>query len=191
MDKYLVVFDAPIGEQLSEWMIRASKQRYPGKPIGFLMLTHHHWDHASGARTYVAEGATVIVGKGNKEHFVRMFSAPGAALNDRLHRSPRKAEIIEVSDKYTLKDGKREIGVYSIDTAHSTGTLIAYIPDAKLGFVTDLWSPGRDPLPAKPSQNMIDLVNGVKRHGLNPEKFAAGHGTTGDYAPLAKLASGD
>src|SRR4029453_8832843 len=77
MEKYLVVFDAPIGEPLSEWMIRASKQRYPGKPIGFLMLTHHHWDHASGARTYAAEGATVIVGKGNKEHFERMFSAPG------------------------------------------------------------------------------------------------------------------
>ncbi|HET9687687.1 MAG TPA: MBL fold metallo-hydrolase [Pseudolabrys sp.] len=191
MEKYLVVFDAPIGEPLSEWMIRASKQRYPGKPIGFLMLTHHHWDHASGARTYAAEGATVIVGKGNKEHFERMFSAPGAALNDRLHRNPRKAEIIEVSEKYTLKDGKREIEMYSIETGHSTGTLIAYIPDAKLGFVADLWSPGRDPLPAKPNQNQIDLVNGVKRHGLNPEKFAAGHGTTGDYAPLAKLVGGD
>ena len=191
MDKYLVVFDAPVGEQLSEWMIRASKQRYPGKPIGYLMLTHHHWDHASGARTYAAEGATVIVGKGSKEHFERMLSAPGAALNDRLHRSPRKAEVIEVSEKYALKDGKREIGMYSIETGHSTGTLIAYIPDLKLGFVTDLWSPGRDPLPAKASQNLIDLVNGVKRHGLNPEKFAAGHGTTGDYAPLAKLVSGD
>jgi glyoxylase-like metal-dependent hydrolase (beta-lactamase superfamily II) len=191
MDKYLIVFDAPIGEPLSEWMIRASKQRYPGKPIGYLMLTHHQRDHASGARTYAAEGATVIVGKGNKEHFERMFSAPGAALNDRLRRNPRKAEVIEVSDKYTLKDGKREIGMYSIETGHSTGTLIAYISDVKLGFVTDLWSPGRDPLPAKPSQNLIDLVNGVKRHGLNPEKFAAGHGTTGDYAPLAKLVGGN
>jgi len=66
MDKYLVVFDAPVNEQFSEWMIQASRKRYPGKPIKYLMLSHHHWDHASGARTYVAEGATVIVGKGNK-----------------------------------------------------------------------------------------------------------------------------
>jgi len=117
----------------------------------------------------------------------RMFSAPFTVLNDRLHRSPKKADIIEVSDKHTLKDGKREIGFYSIDTQHSTGTLIAYILDAKLGFVTDLWSPGRDPLPEKPTQSQIDLVNGVKRHGLSPERFAAGHGTTGDYEPLARL----
>jgi hypothetical protein len=52
-----------------------------------------------------------------------MFTAPGAALNDRLHRSPRKADIIEVTDTYTVKEGKREIGMYSIDTQHSTGTL--------------------------------------------------------------------
>jgi len=187
MDTYLVVFDAPIGEPLSEWAIRAAKQRYPGKPIKYLMLTHHHWDHTSGARTYVAEGATVIVGRDNKAHFERMFSAPGAALNDRLHRNPRKADVIEVTDKYTLRDGKREIGFYSIETQHSTGTLIGYIADARLGFVTDLWSPGRDPLPAKPTQSQIDLVKGVKHHGLNPERFAAGHGSTGEYAPLAKL----
>jgi hypothetical protein len=86
MDRYLVVFDAPIDEQFSEWMIGASKKRYPNKPIRYLILTHHHWDHSSGARTYVAEGATVVVGKGAKEHFARMFKAPGTILNDRLQR---------------------------------------------------------------------------------------------------------
>lgn len=187
MDTYLVVFDAPINEQLSEWAIRAAKQRYPGKPIKYLLLTHHHWDHTSGARTFVAEGATVIVGKDNKAHFERMFSAPSAALNDRLHRNPRKADVIEVTDKYILKDGKREIGFYSIDSQHATGTLIGYIPDARLGFVTDLWSPGRDPLPEKPTQGQIEVVKGVKRHGLTPDRFAAGHGTVGEYPPLAKL----
>jgi glyoxylase-like metal-dependent hydrolase (beta-lactamase superfamily II) len=76
MDKYLVVFDAPIGEQFSEWFIDAAKKRYPGKPIRYLMLTHHHWDHTSGARTYGAEGATFIVGKGLREHFRHTLSAP-------------------------------------------------------------------------------------------------------------------
>jgi hypothetical protein len=35
MDKYLIVFDAPIGEQFSEWFIDAAKKRYPGKPIRY------------------------------------------------------------------------------------------------------------------------------------------------------------
>src|SRR5262249_30949278 len=99
MDRYLVVFDAPLHENLSEWMIRASKARYPGKPVKYLILTHHHWDHTSGARTYVAEGAIVIVGKGARAHFLRMFSAPGTVLNDRLSRAPRRATVIEVDGK--------------------------------------------------------------------------------------------
>lgn len=190
MDKYLVMLDAPINEQFSEWMINASKARYPGKPIRYLMLTHHHWDHTSGARTYVAEGATVVVGPGNKAHFMRQFTAPGAALNDRLHNNPRKANIIEVADKHVLKDAKREIGFYHIETQHSTGTLIAFVPDAKLGFVTDLWSPGRDPLLAKLRPGELDVVNGLKKWKLDAENFAGGHGSVGPVAPLMKLAGG-
>jgi glyoxylase-like metal-dependent hydrolase (beta-lactamase superfamily II) len=155
------------------------------------MLTHHHWDHTAGVRTYGAEGATVIVGKGNKAHFTRTFTAPGVALDDRLHRSPRKVNIIEVNDKHVLKDGKREVGMYYIDTQdHSTGTLIGFVHEERLGFVTDLWSPGRDPLPKVANKNLTDVVKGVKRHNLNPERFAAGHGSTGEYAPLVQLVGG-
>jgi glyoxylase-like metal-dependent hydrolase (beta-lactamase superfamily II) len=186
MDKYLVVFDAPISEQYSEWFIRAAKQRYPGKPIRYLVMSHHHWDHASGARTYVAEGATVVVGKGNKEHFANMFGASNAGLNDRLHRNPRKATIIEVADKHVIKDGKREVHAYHIDSAHSIATLMGYVPDAKLGFIVDIWSSSA-PLPPKPTAGHREVVAGVKKWGLTPERFAHGHGKPSEYAPFAKF----
>ena len=190
MDKYLVVFDAPIGEQFSEWMIKASKARYPGKPIRYLVLTHHHWDHTSGSRTYAAEGATVIVGKGNKEHFTKTFSAPGAMLNDRLHRAPRQAQIIEVGGKHVLKDGKRTVEVLHIDSQHATGTLIGHIPDARLGFVTDIWSTTA-PLGPKITAGQLEVVNGTKKWGIEPERFAHGHGSPAPFAPLLKLAAGE
>ena len=189
MDKYLVVVDAPISELFSEWMIRASKQRYPGKPIKYLMISHHHWDHASGARTYVAEGATVIVGKGNKEHFARMFSASNAGLNDRLHNSPRKATIVEVDGKHVVTDGKREFHAYHIDSEHAVATLMGYVPDAKLGFIVDIWSTNA-PLPPKPTQGHREVVAGVKKWGLAPERFAHGHGSPAPYSQLAKLVGG-
>ena len=189
MKDYLIVFDAPIAEAQSRWTIDAAKAQYR-KPVKYLILTHHHWDHANGARTYVAEGATVIVGQGSKAHFERMFSAPHTVIPDELARRPRKATVIEVTDKYVLSDGKRQVGAYHIEAAHSTGTLIGYVQDVRLGFVTDLWSPGRDPLPKKANQNLTDLVNGVKRHGLNPERFAGGHGTFAPYAPAAQLVAG-
>ena len=187
MDKFLVVFDAPINEQFSEWMIKASKERYPGKPIKYLILTHHHWDHTSGTRTYAAEGATVVVGKGAKEHFSRTVSAPGTALSDRLSRAPRKASVVEVDGKYVLKGGKREVHAYLIESEHSIGTLIGWVPDAKLGFVTDIWS-NNAPLPPKPTAGHREVVAGVKKWGLAPERFAHGHGNPSEYAPFAKFA---
>jgi glyoxylase-like metal-dependent hydrolase (beta-lactamase superfamily II) len=186
MDKYLVVFDAPIHESQSRWTIDAAKAKYK-KPVKYLILSHHHWDHTSGARTFVAEGATVIVGKGNKEYFSRMFSARNTAAVDELQRKPRKANVIEVTDKHVLSDGKRQVAAYSIENSHSTGTLIGYIPDAKLGFVTDIWSPGRDPLPKKASQAQIELVKEVRRLNLDIERFAAGHGSTGVYRELVAV----
>jgi glyoxylase-like metal-dependent hydrolase (beta-lactamase superfamily II) len=186
MKDHLIIFDAPIDEQQSRWTIAAAKAKYR-KPVKYLIMTHHHWDHANGARTYVAEGATVIVGKGSKDHFARMFSAPHTVIEDELQRNKRKAAIIEVVDKRVVSDGKRQVGLYHIEHSHSTGTLIVMVPDARLGFVTDIWSPGRDPLPPKATQSFIELVKGVRQHGLEPERIAGGHGTFGYYKDLAAL----
>lgn len=186
MDKYLVVFDAPIHELQSRWVIDAAKAKYK-KPVKYLILSHHHWDHTNGARTFVAEGATVIVGKGNKDYFAKMFSASNTAAVDELQRKPRKATIIEVTDKHILSDGKRQVGAYYIEHSHSNGTLIGYVPDARLGFVVDIWSPGRDPLPKKAGQGHIELVRGVRQHNLDIERFAGGHGSTGVFRDLVAI----
>jgi glyoxylase-like metal-dependent hydrolase (beta-lactamase superfamily II) len=45
----IVIFDAPVDEGQSRWVIDAAKAKYPGKPIKQLVLTHHHMDHSGGA----------------------------------------------------------------------------------------------------------------------------------------------
>jgi glyoxylase-like metal-dependent hydrolase (beta-lactamase superfamily II) len=187
MDKYLVVFDAPIGEAQSKWTIAAAKQKYPGKPFKYVVMTHHHMDHSNGIRSYAAEGATVVVGPGNGAFFRKVLASPATLGRD----APKKkvsAKVVEVTDRYVITDGKREVGAYSIDNPHAAGYLMGYIPDVKLGFVTDLWSPGRDALPPKMNPALQSVVNGVKKWNLDPERFAGGHGAVGEYAGLAKLA---
>ncbi len=95
MKDHLIVFDAPMNEWQSTWTINAAKAKYPGKPIKYLVLTHHHSDHAGGSRTYVAEGATAVVGAPAKALFTRVFSAPHALDNDRLQQHPRPATIVD------------------------------------------------------------------------------------------------
>ncbi len=52
--------------------------------------------------------------------------------------------------------------------------------------MTDIWTPG-PPLPAKPNPGLAAVVNAVKKAGIQPERFAGGHGSVDDYQKLEKL----
>jgi glyoxylase-like metal-dependent hydrolase (beta-lactamase superfamily II) len=188
MADHLIVFDAPINEWQSRWTIDAAKAKYPGKPVKYLVQTHHHMDHAGGIRTYAAEGATVLVGKGNQAHFEKVLAAPHLIDSDALQATPRPAQVEEVADRKPLSDGKRTVEVVYLENPHAEGMVIGYVADARLGWVADLWSPGRDKLGDKPTPGQAALVSAVKRLSSTPERFAGGHGSVADYAPLAKLA---
>ena len=188
MADHLVVFDAPVGEAQSRFTLDALKAKYPGKPVKLLVLSHHHMDHTGGARTFVAQGADVLVGKGNGAHFAKVFAAPHKVDGDSLDKSPRKPAIEEIADRKVLDDGKRKIEILRVDNPHADGMLIGYVPDAKLGFVVDLWSPGRDKLGDKATPAQQAVVAAVPRLSSTPERFAGGHGTVADYAPLASIA---
>ncbi|HEY6003970.1 MAG TPA: MBL fold metallo-hydrolase [Anaeromyxobacter sp.] len=184
----IAVVDAPVGEAQSRFTIDSAKAKYPGKPIKYLVLTHHHMDHAGGARSYVAEGATLVVGAGNGEHFRRALAASDRLGPGVLAQNPRRAEIMEVADKAVLGTGSRTLEVYKLDNPHVESMLMAYVPSAKVGFVADVWSPVRDKLGDAPTPGQAAVVAGVKKAGIAPERFAGGHGGVADYGPLAALA---
>ena len=66
MKDYLIVVEAPHGEQRSLAVIGEVKKLVPNKPIKYLVNTHHHFDHAGGVRTYAAEGATIVTHEINR-----------------------------------------------------------------------------------------------------------------------------
>ena len=187
MRDHLIVFDAPVSDWHSNWVLGAARAKFPGKPVKYLVLTHHHMDHVGGLRAYAAQGATIVVGTGNGEHFRRVLAAPFTRNPDLPTRDLSRTEIVEVADKRVLTDGQREVHAYLIENPHAAGLLIGYVPDARLGFATDIWSPGAAPLPAKLTPPLAALVAGVKKAGISPVKFAGGHGSVADYAPLAAL----
>ena len=187
MREYLVVFDAPVSDGTASWIINAAKTKYPGKPVKYLVLSHHHMDHAGGLRAFAAQGATIVTGKGTAEHFRRVLAVPFTRNPDLPARDLKDTTIVEVTERQVFSDGTRDVGAYVIDNPHSNGLMIGYVSDARIAYATDIWSPGAAPLPEKLTPPLAALVAGVKKAGITPAKFAGGHGAVGDYAPLAAL----
>lgn len=188
MRDHLIVFDAPVSDAQSNWTIRAAQGKYGSKPIRYLVLTHHHMDHAGGLRAYMAQGATLVVGRGAAAHYRRVLAAPAFRNPDLGAYDFSRANIIEVQDRHVMSDGKREVSAHLTENPHADAMLIGYVADARIGFVTDIWSPGAAPLPKQISSPLAALVMAARRAGISPLRFAGGHGSTAEYAPLAGMA---
>jgi glyoxylase-like metal-dependent hydrolase (beta-lactamase superfamily II) len=187
MKDYLIVFDAPYGELQSRWVIDAAKAKYPGKPIKYLVLTHQHMDHTGGMRTFVAEGASVIMPSGDKAYFEKDIKSPHTIVPDDLQKKPRTPEITEVKDQMTLKDDTCEVRLYSIPNPHVQTMLIGHVVTGNIVYVTDLISP-RGPI--ERSEATVSVGNLLRKYNVNGALIAGGHGTTVKEADItAQLAA--
>jgi glyoxylase-like metal-dependent hydrolase (beta-lactamase superfamily II) len=183
MKDYLVVFEAPYGELQSRWVIDAAKAKYPGKPIRYLVLTHHHMDHTGGMRTFVAEGAKVIVPVGDKAYFEKDIKSPHTVAPDDLQKNPRTTEVIELKDQMTLKDEVGEIHLYNVPNPHVQTMLLGHIVTGNILFVTDLISP-RGPI--ERSEATVAVGEVLRKHGITGATIAGGHGTTAKQTDIAQ-----
>jgi glyoxylase-like metal-dependent hydrolase (beta-lactamase superfamily II) len=175
----IVIFDAPVNEGQSRWVIDAAKKKYPGKPISHLVLTHHHMDHTGGMRTYVAEGATVVVPAPVKAYFEQVVKAPQTVAPDALQKQPRPATIVEVAETMTLKDDTIQLNLYNIPNPHSEGMLIGHVVQGNIVWVTDLISP-RGPLARNGAT--VAVGNALRKYNISDATIAGGHGTIAKQA---------
>jgi Metallo-beta-lactamase superfamily len=180
----IVIFDAPVDEGQSRWVMDAAKAKYPGKPIKYLVLTHHHNDHSGGMRAYVAEGVTVIVPSQSRAFFEQVVRGPRSIAPDSLQRKMRPARFEEVKDSMSLKDDTIEINLHNIANPHADGFLIAHLVKENIVWITDLVSPR--PHMVRTSWS-VAAGEGLRKHGITGALIAGGHGTTGKQADMAAI----
>jgi glyoxylase-like metal-dependent hydrolase (beta-lactamase superfamily II) len=178
----IVIFDAPVDEGQSRWVIDAAKAKYPGKPIKQLVLTHHHMDHSGGTRAYVAEGAEIVIPGQARPFIEKMIQAEHKLSPDALARQPKPAKIVDVKDTMSLKDDTVEINLYNIPNPHADGMLIGHVVGPNLVWVTDLISP-RGPIARSP--NTVAVGDALRKTGINGSTIVGGHGTTAKQAEIA------
>jgi glyoxylase-like metal-dependent hydrolase (beta-lactamase superfamily II) len=183
----LALIEAPLSAQRMEAVLDTLRSRFPSKPIGVVINTHHHWDHASGLRTVLAAGLPVVTHARNAVFVRAIAAAPKTVRPDALSRRARPARpaITTLEDSLVVGTGEGRIVVYRLPSAHVEGMLAAYVPAAKILFQSDVVSAA----PTPPVAGSAELSRFVRARGIAVERVAGGHGLVVPWADIEKAAT--
>jgi glyoxylase-like metal-dependent hydrolase (beta-lactamase superfamily II) len=174
---YSIVIDGMQNEARTRAVIDQAKKAIPGKPIRYVVVTHSHFDHVSGLRDFVSEGATVITHESSATFFERALSTP-RTINKAEAKQIGTPRILSVGDKYVLQDGKQLVELHRIrGHVHADDMLVAYIPSAKTIVESDLVQPWISPQFTNVSY-LSHLANELDRLKLSYETFVSIHRPT-------------
>jgi glyoxylase-like metal-dependent hydrolase (beta-lactamase superfamily II) len=175
MRDYLVAIEGPLYEERTAPVIRSIKERFPGKPIRYVIPTHHHLDHAGGIRAFMAEGSTIVVPFNAQAFYAKVARAPHTRNPDSLERSKR-AFVIEAfgGGRRVISDGAREVEVYPFPTSHAQDLVVVYLPKEKLLIEADHISP-RDGQ-VRPAPRVTEFVQQLDKLKLDVATIVGIHG---------------
>ncbi len=180
---FIAVIEAPQNEARSEAVIAEAKRLMPGKPIRYLVNTHHHFDHLGGIRTYAAEGATIVTHDRNRYLYETVILAPQSRTlsPDRLSRFPFATtgpgpRMIETfTERHAISDGERSLLTFLLQNQdHNENMSVVYLPEPRILINADMFSGPANPDNIDPDS--IPLYRNIQRLGLDIDMHVPIHG---------------
>ena len=177
---YVLVIEAPeqiIYGNTSKQALTKIKETVPGKPIKYLVLTHHHLDHAGGFREYIAEGATIVTTPGNKSFFEQVAKLDSSLLPT-APVSKRTLMIETIANKKRVfEDDKHRVEFYDIGpNPHANEILVAYLPKEKILFQADMLNAAPNGSIPIAQDVTLSFAERLQQLGLQVEKIYGVHG---------------
>jgi glyoxylase-like metal-dependent hydrolase (beta-lactamase superfamily II) len=189
MSDHLVAIEGPLYEARTAPVVKSIKEHFPGKPIRYVIPTHHHLDHAGGIRAFMAEGATLIVPFNAKEFYTKVAHAPHTRKPDSLERN-KSAFVLETfgGGPRILTDGARRVEVYPLPTAHADDLVVVYLPGEKLLIEADHISPRNGQV--RPAPAVKDFVDKLDKLNLDVATIVGIHGDQASLQAARAAAKG-
>ena len=133
----------------------------------------------------MAADTIVVTSALNVPLFQDVFRALHTQVPDSLQRRPRIAVIEAVrNERKFFVDENRVVIVYPIETVHVDGMLIVYLPEERLLFVADLFTPGAVRQVADWAR---DLLNAIESYDLAVESIVGSRGGVGTLDELRRV----
>ncbi len=187
---HVIVVEPHMGGRGPKATISKVREIFPGKPIRNVILTHHHFDHSAGMRSYVAEGIPIVTTPANRRYLEQMAAANFTIAPDDQTKAKRTPAFAFVEGgKRVFTDDKQTVEVIDIGPGpHAQEMLIVYLPKEKLVFQGDLLRLDDD---GKVTPDSIDdatlqFYDAMVRLGLDVQRIAGVHGGTATMEEFRK-----
>jgi glyoxylase-like metal-dependent hydrolase (beta-lactamase superfamily II) len=183
---HLLVVESP-GFGLPDAIARI-KTAAPGKPIRYVVPTHHHDDHSGGLRYLIAEGATVVTTPGNRGYFTRMAAVRTSLVpDDATLARPRLSIETITGGKRIFSDGARTVEIHDIGPSpHANEMVVAWLPNEGILFQGDLLNlpPTGEVFASSANDTTVHFAEWLARQGWPVRVLAGVHMAPGTKAQL-------
>jgi len=179
---HLTLIEAPQNDVRSLAVIAKARELRPGKPLTYVVNTHHHFDHSGGIRAAVSEALTVVTQKGAEAFYHDAIGRSHTIVPDALAKNPKPLKIETVDEEMVLKDAAMTVNLYRIaGNEHADTLLMAYFPRERLLVEADVYSPA-----AAVQPYAANLLENIRKRNLQVARIVPIHGTIVPFSELVK-----
>lgn len=163
-----------------------------GKPVKYVINTHHHLDHAFGNAEFSRLGA-IIIAHAEDGDTMRQQAANTLANADQYGLTPEDLAGTEIacpeltfSDRLHLDLGGVAVELIYLAPSHSAGSILVHLPGEKVVFAGDILFTDVHPYMGEGDipgwQRTLDLLA-----GLEAETIIPGHGPISNKKDVAAM----
>jgi glyoxylase-like metal-dependent hydrolase (beta-lactamase superfamily II) len=178
MGDHLLFLEPGNSQQRAQQVIAEAKRRFPNKPVRYVVNTHPHFDHSSGLRAFVAEGATILTHQMNRAYVEELMRRPHTLSPDAQEQANQPVRVQGVPDRHVITGNGHTIELHRMTNfGHTPAMLMAYLPQHRILYEADGYNAGAADAqpPATPSPYHLALLANVQRLNLQVDRVIPTH----------------
>jgi glyoxylase-like metal-dependent hydrolase (beta-lactamase superfamily II) len=144
---HCIALGAPLTSALGEHVVASIAQRFPDKPLRYVLFGHHHPHYTGGLRAFLAAGATVVALPNNARYAAEIAARPFTFEPDAWARAHATPQIVSFSGRREFADAGRRLEAIDIGARsdHTDEYLVFYLPHEQVLLEDDIgWSAAQD-----------------------------------------------
>ncbi|MEW6658250.1 MAG: MBL fold metallo-hydrolase [Thermodesulfobacteriota bacterium] len=190
---FLVAVDSLMSAREARRFLKDIK-KVSKKPVKFLVNTHYHLDHTLGNSEFAKRGAVIIAQENDKKNMQKAGAgmlqyAKQSGLSDKdLQGTELAYPTLTFKDRVTLDLGNNRIELLYLGPAHTTGSILVYLPKEKVLFTGDLLFTDFHPFLGEADiEGWIKVLDYIMT--MEVDKIIPGHGPVSSKKDVADLKS--